>query len=458
MSQASSDGSLSQGVSIQKSVDNQQREALILARGVAPPTGDPSSADCLIEAQGIGKAYDLFDTPGQRLSRMFGLGRPPRTFDALRGVSFELRRGEAFGIIGRNGSGKSTLLQILAGTLQPTTGWARVRGRVAALLELGSGFNPEFSGRENVYLNGAILGFNEDELDRRFDAIAAFADIGDFVDQPVKLYSSGMYVRLAFAVQASLSPDILIVDEALSVGDVFFQQKCMLRIRELLDGGTAVLMVTHDLNTVSKFCDRVLLLSEGRVADDGDPKQVLEHYIAMTHGAPLDRTSGQDAGADDDNRLPPIPADAPRHGDGGARITGCAIRAAGVARHEFHPGEHARIEIEIETCEPGLTPNIGLQILDRFGHKACSTNMLMQACPPPVLPVGGRLRACFDIALMTGEGSYTLSLAVSTNELQPVRIFDWVDQATQLRVIPRPDDSVSGFAHCPTTVTVSIPT
>lgn len=434
------------------------RETLILAKGARPPAAEAPDADCLIQAHDIGKTYQMFDHPGQRLGSLFGLARAANSFEALRGVSFELKRGDAFGIIGRNGSGKSTLLQILAGTLQPTTGWARVRGRVAALLELGSGFNPEFTGRENVYLNGAILGFDRAALDHRFHTIAEFADIGDFIEQPVKMYSSGMFVRLAFAVQASLSPDILIVDEALSVGDVFFQQKCMLRIRELLAGGTAVVMVTHDLNTVSKFCDRVLLLADGRVADFGAPKPVLEHYVAMSHGSRPRVTGAGEETVDEDELLPEIPAGAPRHGDGGARITGCGVCVDGRPRYEFHPGERAQIEIEIEACEPGLAPNVGLQILDRFGHKACSTNLFMQACEPPVLAPSARARVSFDLALMIGEGEYTLSLAASSHEADPVRIYDWIDQVCYLRVIPRPDDRVSGFAHCPASVTLSPPT
>jgi lipopolysaccharide transport system ATP-binding protein len=201
-----------------------------------------------------------------------------RDFFALQDVSFEVRRGEAVGIVGRNGAGKSTLLQLIAGTLQPTSGTIAVRGRVAALLELGAGFNPEFTGRENVFLSGAVLGLRRAEMEERFDAVAAFADIGDFIDQPVKTYSSGMMMRLAFAVNTCVDPEILIVDEALSVGDAPFQAKCFRRLRQLIDGGVSLLFVSHDLGTVRSICSRALWLKQGRSEMWGEAKEVAREY------------------------------------------------------------------------------------------------------------------------------------------------------------------------------------
>jgi len=202
-----------------------------------------------------------------------------REFWALKGISFDLKKGETVGIIGRNGSGKSTLLQIIAGTLAPTTGTVRLNGRVAALLELGSGFNPEFTGRENVYLNGSILGLKKSEIDKRFDEIAAFADIGEFIEQPVKTYSSGMVVRLAFAVSVNVKPEILILDEALSVGDAAFQFKCLQRLEQLKRSGTSLLFVSHSMEMVKTFCERAVYLKQGIQHATGPPDEIAEFYL-----------------------------------------------------------------------------------------------------------------------------------------------------------------------------------
>jgi lipopolysaccharide transport system ATP-binding protein len=232
-----------------------------------------SSNDIVIEVKNLGKSYNIYKHPQDRLKQSVIprlqqlVGRPAnryfREFWALRDVSFDVRRGETVGVIGRNGSGKSTLLQLVCGTLTPTTGTVTTQGRITALLELGSGFNPEFSGRENVYLNGAILGFSKEEIDSRFDDIAGFADIGDFIEQPVKIYSSGMAVRLAFAVQAMVDPDILVVDEALAVGDEKFRRKCFARLEELRSRGTAILFVSHSGPQIIELCQRALLLENG---------------------------------------------------------------------------------------------------------------------------------------------------------------------------------------------------
>ncbi len=202
-----------------------------------------------------------------------------REFWALRDASFEVKKGETVGIIGRNGSGKSTLLQMIAGTLTPTSGSVEINGRIAALLELGSGFNPEFTGRENVYLNGAILGLRHEEIERRFDAIADFADIGDFIEQPVKTYSSGMIVRLAFSVSVNVEPDILIIDEALAVGDAAFRFKCMERLERLTQSGVTLLFVSHDLSTVKAFCNHAIYLHQGMIKETGEAEEVAEIYL-----------------------------------------------------------------------------------------------------------------------------------------------------------------------------------
>jgi len=249
-----------------------------------------SSSDVAIRVSNVSKCYQIYDKPQDRLKqslypRLQRLsGRPPkqyhREFWALQDVSFEIKRGEAIGIIGRNGSGKSTLLQMICGTLAPTSGNVETHGRIAALLELGSGFNPEFTGRENVYMNGAVLGLTQEEIDERFDAISSFADIGQFIYQPVKTYSSGMSVRLAFAVQTQLDPDILIIDEALSVGDFFFQQKCFGYIRGLREKGVTLLFVSHDMGTVRDICSLAIYLKEGQLQFVGETRTAIRQYFA----------------------------------------------------------------------------------------------------------------------------------------------------------------------------------
>jgi lipopolysaccharide transport system ATP-binding protein len=238
------------------------------------------SSDLAIEAVGLSKAYAIFDRPEHRLRQML-LGRWRtyyREFWALRGLDLSIRRGETWGIIGRNGSGKSTLLQVICGNLTPTTGFVKVYGRVAALLELGAGFNPEFTGRENVYTNGVIAGLTRDAIDVRMDAILSFADIGPFIDQPVKTYSSGMYARLAFSVAINVDPDILIVDEALAVGDEAFQRKCFARMERIKSDGATILFVSHATKTVLDLCDHAVMLHRGEQLFTGRPKPTVAWY------------------------------------------------------------------------------------------------------------------------------------------------------------------------------------
>jgi lipopolysaccharide transport system ATP-binding protein len=248
------------------------------------------SSDAIVEVKGLTKVFPVYDKPHYRLMQMLfgGDRRWYREFTALSDINLVVRRGETVGIVGRNGSGKSTLLQIICGTLAPTEGEVHVRGRVAALLELGAGFNPEFTGRENVYLNGTVLGLDRAEIERKLDDILAFAEIGDFIDRPVKTYSSGMYVRLAFAVAIHVEPDLLVVDEALSVGDEAFQRKCFARIERLRDGGCTVLFVSHAATTVVELCDRAILIDRGDLLADGMPKAVISRYQRMLY-APQER-------------------------------------------------------------------------------------------------------------------------------------------------------------------------
>ncbi len=257
-------------------------------------TMDQEQDDIAIQVSNLSKCYQIYDTPRDRLKQFIlprlqrAVGQQPRQyfreFWALKDVSFEVKKGETVGIIGRNGSGKSTLLQMICGTLSPTSGSITTHGRIAALLELGSGFNPEFTGRENVYMNASVLGLSKEEVDQRFDDIAAFADIGEFIEQPVKMYSSGMMVRLAFAVQAQVDPDILIVDEALAVGDAKFQAKCFERLKQLKEQGTSILLVTHASEQIVTHANQALLLNDGDVICYGEPRDVVNRYMDLLFG------------------------------------------------------------------------------------------------------------------------------------------------------------------------------
>ncbi len=286
-----------------------------------------ADSEAAIRIDAVSKCYPVYDRPFDRLRQFVApraarvLRRPSkmhyREYWALREISCEIRRGEQIGIVGRNGAGKSTLLQIICGTLAPTTGNVSVNGRIAALLELGAGFNPEFTGRENVLLNASILGLTEAEIDARFDPILAFADIGEFIEQPVKTYSSGMYMRLAFAVAIHVTPDILVVDEALSVGDEAFQRKCFARIRRIRDDGGTVLFVSHSAGTVAEVCDRAILLDRGELLAIGNTRDVLARYQKLLY-APADKALevrewivSHPPGESDD--LPPAVAEADAH-------------------------------------------------------------------------------------------------------------------------------------------------
>ena len=404
--------------------------------------------DAIIHVQNLSKAYRIWQCPSARLKtpaleaaagllpRSSGLrqalakraGEGFRDFYALREVSFEIRRGEATGIIGRNGSGKSTLLQLLAGTLTPTSGSLAVRGRVSALLELGSGFNPDFTGRENVFLNGAILGLSRCEMTEKFDEIAAFADIGEFLDQPVKTYSSGMMVRLAFAVAVSVQPDILIIDEALSVGDVFFTQKCFQRIREIVHRGATLIFVSHDMGAVQNLCDRALLLNAGRLVYDGAPEDCVSRYFNLHQPR---RTSVHTAG----ENSPPVdaatraavlaanilPNAKSRHGDRGLEIVAAAVcDGQGNATWEFELMHRATIRVLFRANRPIGLPAVGLQLHDRMGTLVFAGGTPQLRFPLPALSSGEEIILDFRIALTIQPGIYTLSLdAAEYDETDP---------------------------------------
>ncbi|HTL69042.1 MAG TPA: ABC transporter ATP-binding protein [Lacunisphaera sp.] len=404
-----------------------------------------SATKPIIVAQELAKAYRIWRHPSARAkaalldlaASAFPRGSGPRAalarsaaagyrdFQAVLPLSFEVRRGEAVGIIGRNGSGKSTLLQLIAGILQPTAGRIATHGRISALLELGSGFNPEFTGRENVYLNGSILGLASREMDRLIDPIIDFADIGEFIDEPVKTYSSGMMMRLAFAVAVCVQPDILIVDEALSVGDVFFTQKCFNRIREILAGGATLIFVSHDTAAVQNLCTRGLLLHQGKLLHDGTPEECVTRYFALVpRSAPAAKpAAGTHAPVRPEARAEMVQHDLvamarSRHGERQLEIVAATFtNPLDTHDREVPLGARGTIRLLLRANQPVLHPAAGIQLFDRMSNLIFSAGTPQLNFSLPPLAAGQEILLDFRLGFDVQPGEYTLGL--DAGELGP---------------------------------------
>lgn len=422
-----------------------------------------------VQASGLGKSYALYHRPSDRLlqmlqgfaSRVTGIQAQSRhrQFHALSGVSMRIERGETVGIIGRNGSGKSTLLQLLCGTLHATHGKVEVHGRVAALLELGSGFHPEFSGRENVFLNAAVLGLSREQTAQRFNAIAAFADIGEFMDRPLKSYSSGMAMRLAFAVIAHVDADILVIDEALSVGDAFFTQKCMRFLRDFMKNGT-VIFVSHDIEAVMALCSRVLWLDGGHVLRDGPTKAVCQDYLdaLLSAGGPTPQRRVEGRGNEEEtfhsrqdpryeawsarslrNEVKVFAFDPEVRGVGQG---GCSIRAVHMSAAAdggdlpwLVGGEAVRLEIQVECHHILRSPIVGFMVKDRTGQALFGDNTWLSFVDRPLaMEAGERLTAAFVFDMPRLPcGDYTMVVAVADGTQEDNTMHDWLHDALHFR-------------------------
>lgn len=389
-------------------------------------SGAPESP--VVVVSGLSKDYLFFERPYDRfMHRLFG--RPAVTSHAaLNEVSFSLRAGEVLGILGRNGSGKSTLLQVLSGILKPSKGACEVRGRVAALLELGAGFNPEFTGRENVYLNASILGLTKRQTDERLRAILEFADIGDFIDRPVRQYSSGMFVRLAFAVASSIEPDVLIVDEALAVGDIQFQTKCFRRFEEFVDSGRTVILVSHSTEQVVRHCTRAILLDHGRLVVDGSPRDVANQYLDLMLGSssrvvPVVRTEVQGALEEEaghgflESRAGYFRSEY-RWGNGGAMLEDVCMRGAGEQMHRIRYDSREKLELilraNFEVPQERVIFGFFVKTPDGvtvFGNS--TINPSVYEGEALAVEAGQTVRMCFEAELNLGTGSYILSVGIS---------------------------------------------
>lgn len=420
----------------------------------------------LIEFQAVSKSYPIYQSPSDRLKELltFNRKRFHDDFWALRDVSFSIPRGQTFCIVGENGSGKSTLLQIVAGILQPSSGTVRVNGRVSALLELGSGFNPEFTGRDNVYLNAAILGFTSSQIDRVYPKIEEFAEIGDFIHQPVKTYSSGMVVRLAFAVAIHVDPEILIVDEALAVGDIYFRQRCLRKVHELRSRGTTILFVSHAAGDVKAIGDRVLWLDKGRVRDLGDPDRVIAKYLAaMTEkdSAYLESTHRPRAAAAPQESRPPeivttIPNIDHRHGDRRAEIIGIAVLDAfGRPMSILQPGAPAIVRISARANEQVALPNVGFMLRNHLGMDFAGTNTTREGVELPPMAPGDIVTVDFHLDIPAFyPGAFSFSPAIADGTLISYKMCDWIDNAIALQM-GHGDGQVYGYIHLPCRVEVN---
>lgn len=384
----------------------------------------------VIEIKNITKIYNLYDKPTDRLKEvLFPKFLKHKEFSALKDVSFDVKKGEILGIIGKNGSGKSTILKIITNVLTPTSGEAIIKGKIAALLELGAGFNMEYTGIENIYLNGQMIGFSKEEMDEKLDDIIEFADIGDHIYQPVKTYSSGMFARLAFSVAISVDPDILIVDEALSVGDVFFQNKCYRRFDDFRRRGKTILFVTHDMGSVIKYCNRCVLLNAGKKVAEGSPQEMVDLYKKIMVGQWDERDENSEKIIDqkvekvlEENKKlwkeqMVINPDIEAYGDGRAEIIDFGIFSTdGNIGNNVYKGDYYDVKMKVRINEDNLSPIFAFKLRDVKGSELTGTNTMLENIDTSNLKKGDIVTVTFRQKQYLQPGQYLLSLGCTAFE------------------------------------------
>lgn len=406
--------------------------------------------DLAIVAKNISKKYRLYDSPTDRLKDAFSFKKTKyaNEFHALDDINFQINKGESVGIIGKNGSGKSTLLKIITGVLNPTSGELRVKGHISAILELGAGFNPEYSGLENIYLSGTIMGYSREQMGLKIPEIIDFADIGDFIHQPVKNYSSGMYVRLAFSVAISVDPEILIIDEALSVGDIRFQQKCLRKIEELKKDKT-ILFVSHDLLQLNKFCDRLIWINEGKLVGDGDPEDISKKYQAYMAGSTLNDYTEFIEDNDDTlaSEIDPIDSSVQVFGDNKAKIIGMSMFNAEQKKiYQAKTRDKVTISIQVSYQEIMENPIIGFTIKDRIGNIVTQTNTFILKQMMRNTSINKVYRYDFEFVVPPlKRGTYTVSPAVASgNQIEHTQ-HCWVHDALIIKIDDLQEYDLEGF-------------
>lgn len=414
-----------------------------------------------IKVTNVSKVYKLYDSPAARLKDALGLtrGKNYREHAALHDVTLEIQRGETVGIIGTNGSGKSTLLKIITGVIRQTGGEVEVDGRISALLELGAGFNMEYTGVENVYLQGNMMGFSRQEIEQKMDDILGFADIGDFVYQPVKTYSSGMFVRLAFAVAINIEPEILIVDEALSVGDVFFQAKCYRKFEEFKRQGKTILFVSHDLGSITKYCDRAVLLNKGKKIMEGTPKEAVDRYkMALVEQEEADcreHASLWEAGAGSGKwreKLPLNP-DTLEYGDKKAEIVDFAIMdKTGKVTNIIEKGDPFTVKLKVEFAEDVAEPVFAFTFKNLMGIEITGTNTMFENEGVEPRKAGDVQSVAFTQRMVLQGGEYLLSLGCTGYEYETFQVHHRLYDVCSLTVISH--KNTVGFFDMESTVSV----
>ena len=406
-------------------------------------TSTEYSDDLAISVKGLKKMYKLYNKPSDRLLDAFGLKKHNyKEHYALNGVDIDIKKGETIGIIGTNGSGKSTMLKIITGVLNPTEGIVSVNGRISALLELGAGFNMEYNGLENVYLNGTMMGFSRKEIDKRLDDILSFADIGDYIYQPVKTYSSGMFVRLAFAVAINIDPEILIVDEALSVGDVFFQSKCYHKFEEFKAAGKTILFVSHDLSSIAKYCDRVVVLNKGDKLAEGGPKEMIDLYKQVLVGQfaheknPEYKDILEDKMGESNDTL--------EYGSEDARITEYYVTdSKGLKTNALIKGSEFTIHMHVKFAKDVKQPIFAFTIIDVKGTEITGTNTMFEKAFLDDAKAGEEFDITFTQNIDLQGGQYLLSFGVTGYKLDDFTVYHRLYDAMDITVVS--DKNTVGF-------------
>lgn len=394
-------------------------------------------SEIAIQVKHLDKMYKLYNKPSDRLRETLGLKVPVREHYALRDVNFQVERGETVGIIGTNGSGKSTILKIITGVLNPTAGEVTVNGRISALLELGAGFNMEYTGIENVYLNGTMMGFSREEVDARLQDILDFADIGDFVYQPVKSYSSGMFVRLAFAVAINIDPEILIVDEALSVGDVFFQAKCYRKFEEFKKMGRTILFVSHDLSSISRYCDRVILLNKGVKMEEGSPKQMVDMYKQLLVGQdPAKADENKETQKENWSEQFQVNPNMLEYGSKLAEIVDFAVLdEKGLCTNTIEKGSSFQIKMKVVFHENIQEPIMAYTFKDIKGTEITGTNTLFEKMDVEHSEAGDTCTVTFRQDMFLQGGEYLLSFGCTGYKDGEFTVFHRLYDACNITVV-----------------------